>query len=431
MKLHGDYKSEHLKNTAQELQNQDERLREVLIKAVGRFGLVVVGYSGRDDSIMDALDEAITREGAFPSGLWWVARPGATLLPRVASLLERATASDIEVHRVDSETFDELAGDLEREVDLSGPLRPHIQAIRPRPLVEPVALPQSAAAQLPAVRCSALELLSLPSVAREVTLDRPVTTAEARQLIKDAEVWATVTSYGRRLAIFGADDEIERVFAPVGGTLTGEAHLDPAGRSTDLGLVYDSLVRAITRHRPLRPVLRHRGHAVLVRPPERTRRDEVARRHRESLKELQRAYQAQLTGSVQGLRCPFAEGIRVRIEEWDGRWWLVYEPWTWVDLPEDDDMGSLPEGAHSYSGRGWDSASPKVVAADWRRERWARRYNPTWHAIIAGWAKLIAPQRETDLSAYYFKGPGINAEFRLSKTTAWSRPAAVRSGVPR
>ena len=437
VKLHGDYQSEHLKNTAQELQTQDERLRRILINGLTRFGMVVVGYSGRDDSIMDALDEAVACEGAFPSGLWWVARPGATLLPRVASLLERAAASDIEVRSVDSENFDELAGDLEREVDLSDPLRQHIRAVQPRPAVAPVVLPESAAAPLPAVRCSALELLSLPSVAREVTLDRPLTTSEARQLIKDAEVWATVASYGRRLAVFGPDDDIERVFAPVGGKLAGEVRLDPAERSTDLGLVYESLVRGITRHRPLRPILRHRGHAVLVRPPDGSRRDDIAREHREVLKELQQAYQTQranqtqLTGSVQGIGCPFAEGIRVRIETWDGRWWLVYEPYTWVDLPRDDDTDSKSHKLSRYTGTRSDDSSPKSAAADWRRERWAQRYNRTWHEIIAGWAKFVAPELETDLSAHYFQGPGINAEFRLSWTTAWSSPVAIRSGGTR
>lgn len=431
VKLHGDYQSDHLKNTEQELQTQDERLRQVLVDGLARFGLVVVGYSGRDDSIMDALDDAIAHEGAFPAGLWWVARPQASLLPRVAALLERAAKSGIEVHRVDSENFDELAGDLEREVDLSDQLRSHIQAVRPRPLVEPVTLPQSTPVKLPAVRCSALELLGLPSAAREVTLGRPLTTSEARQLIKDAEVRATVTSYGRRLAVFGADDEIERVFAPVGGTLTGEAHLDPASRSADRGLVYDSLVKAVTRHRPLRPVLRHRGHAVLVRPPDRTRRDDIAQEHREDLEELQQAYREQLTGSVQGSQYPFAEGIRVRIEAWDGRWWLVYEPYTWVDLPDDDGVGPLPEEAHSPSHRGWDSSSAKAFIADWRRERWAQRYNQKWHAIIAGWAKLLAPQPQTGLSAHHLNGPGMNAEFRLSKTTAWSSPATMGSGAAR
>ena len=437
VKLHGDYRSEHLKNTDQELQSQDERLRRVLNEALTRFGLVVVGYSGRDDSIMDALDEAVGCDGAFSSGLWWVARPGASLLPRVTSLLERAAASGIEVHVVDSETFDEFAGELEREVDLTDPLRQHVSSVQPRPFVEPVALPEARAATFPAVRCSALELLRLPDVAREVTLDRPLTTAEARLLTKDAEVWATVGSYGRRLAVFGPDDDIERIFAPVGGRLTGEVLLNPAERSTDLGLVYESLVRAITRHRPLRPILRHRGHAVLVRPPGPSLRDDVAQEHREVLEELQRAYQmkrahqAQLTGSVQGIDCPYTEGIRVRIEAWEGRWWLVFEPYTWVDLPRDDDADSHSGDTSRHTGTRWDDSSPKSVAADWRRERWAQRYNQVWNEIVAGWAKVIAPNPETDLSAHYFQGPGINAEFRVSWTTAWSSPVAIRSGGTR
>ena len=244
-----DYQSDHLKNTARELQSQDERLRRVLIEALKQFGLVVVGYSGRDDSIMDALDEAVTLGGALSAGLWWVSRPGVPLLPRVTSLLERAAASDIEVHTVHSENFDELAGDLEQEVDLSDPLRQHVRTVRPRPIVQPVTLPTSQAAPLPAVRCSALELLGIPEKAREVTLDRPLTAAEARQRIKDADVWATVASYGRRLAAFGPDDAIMRVFAPLGGKLSGIVGLDPAERSTDLGLVYDALVKAIVRHR--------------------------------------------------------------------------------------------------------------------------------------------------------------------------------------
>ncbi len=428
VKLHGDYQSDHLKNTAQELQTQDERLRRVLVDGLARFGLVVVGYSGRDDSIMDALDEAIAHEGAFPAGLCWVVRPQASLLPRVAALLDRAAKSGIEVQVVDSENFDELAGDLEREVELSEPLRQHVRSVRPQPLVEPVSLPETRAAMFPAVRCSALELLSLPAVAREVTLDRPLTTPEARQMIKDARVWATVASYGQTLAVFGRDDDIERIFAPEGGRLTGEVELDPAQRSTDLGLVYESLVKAITRHRPLSPILRNRGHSVLVRPPDGSRREDIEREHREVLTRLQRAYQSRLTGRVQGLECPFAEGIRVRIEEWEGRWWLVYEPYTWVDLPNDDDVEAHPDQDRTYSDRAWDAVSPKSAAADWRRERWAQRYNRPWHAIVAGWAKLIAPEPETDLSAHYLQGPGLNAEFRVSWTTAWSSPVAIRSG---
>ena len=377
---------------------------------------------------MDALDEAVSLRGALSAGLWWVSRPGVPLLPRVTSLLERAATAGIEVHIVQSENFDELAGDIEREVDLSDPLRQHVRTVRPRPIVEPVTPPTSHAATLPAVRCSALELLSLPETAREVTLDRALTSAEARQLVRDADVWATLASYGRRLVVFGPDDAIMRVFAPLGGKLAGTVALDPAERSTDLGLVYDALVKAIVRHRPLRPVLRRSGHTVIVRPPDDRLRGDIAREHQLALNALQRAYRSALGGTVPDIGYPFAEAIQVRIEVWDDRWWLVYEPYTWVDLPRNGQAHEPREEGHRYSAVTLDDSTPQSKAASWRRERWASRYNRTWHDIVEAWAMLIAPESVVELSTHYFPGSGVNAKFRLSCTTAWSSPVAVRPG---
>lgn len=422
VKLHGDYQSEHLKNTAEELQVQDERLRTVFVQALSRFGLVVVGYSGRDDSVMDALDEVVAIQGAMPAGLWWVSRHGEQLLPRVQEMLQRAEESGIEVHIVDSENFDELAGDIEREVSLEAPLLGYIREVQRLPIVEPVALPTIRASTFPAVRCSALEVLELPREAREVAVNRPLTAVEARKLVKDARVWATVASRGRTLVAFGADRDLEQVFACVGGELRGRVPLNPAQDSTDRGLIYDAFTKAIARRRPLRPVLRGRGHAVVVRPPTDRQADHVAQRHEGQLDALRRAYGSELVGSVPGIKRPFSEAIRVRLEQWDGRWWFVYEPYTWIDLPriEDDE---LPRDDLNRSSISTDSGlSPKTVAADWRRERWAQRYNPTWNRIVAAWANLVAPESETELLAHYFQSEGINGMFRISWTTAWSGP---------
>ena len=183
------------------------------------------------------------------------------------------------------------------------------------------------------------------------------------------------------------------------------------------------------------------------------RRNDIAQKHRELLNELKRAYRGDsLTGTVPRIACPFAEGIRVRIEEWNGRWWFVYEPYTWVDLPSANNMEALsPPGknykhsdstfnkpnwkrdirfpvssSHEYPDSTFSTSHLKTVAADWRRERWARRYNSIWHDIIAAWAKLVAPESETNLSAHHFWGTGVNAEFRVSCITAWSSPATKR-----
>ncbi len=423
VKLHGDYQSEHLKNTAQELQVQDERLRRVFVQALTRFGLVVAGYSGRDDSVMDALDEVVAIEGAMPSGLWWVSRPNEQLLPRVQELLQRAGESGIEVRIVDSENFDELAGDIERQVSMEVPLLEHIREVQPRPIIQPVTLPRVRAATFPALRCSALEVLELPREAREIVLSGSLSTREARKLVKEAEVWATVASRGRTLVAFGADRDLEQAFASVGGELGGRVPLNPAQDSIDRGLIYDAFTKAIARRRPLRPVLRGRGHAVVVQPPTDRQADHVVQRHEEQLDGLQQAYGSALVGVAPEINQPFSEAIRVRLEQWDSRWWFVYEPYTWIDLPRIEDVESSSNDLARSPSSTDPGTSPKIIATDWRRERWAQRYNPTWNRIIAAWAEFVAPESETELLTHYFECEGFNGTFRLSWTTAWSSPA--------
>ncbi len=47
VKLHGDYQSDQLKNTAEELREQDALHRTALVQSAQRYGLIVAGYSGR------------------------------------------------------------------------------------------------------------------------------------------------------------------------------------------------------------------------------------------------------------------------------------------------------------------------------------------------------------------------------------------------
>ena len=67
-KIHGDYQSRQLKNTPAELKSQDETMRFALVEACKRFGLAVIGYSGRDRSIMEVFEEAINGGRGFPGG---------------------------------------------------------------------------------------------------------------------------------------------------------------------------------------------------------------------------------------------------------------------------------------------------------------------------------------------------------------------------
>lgn len=435
VQLHGDYRSEQLKNTREELRRQDERLRRVLVECCQRFGLVVVGYSGRDHSIMSALHDAI-RRGAFPAGLFWILRPGTITLQAVTDLLQHAADAGIGVHVVESPHFDELAGDLDRQIELPPALSDHVRAARPAPRVVPVVVPPTRGGAFPVLRCSALPVLSLPESARRITLASPVTTPQMREMAKTAGIRQVVTAArGSEIAAFGADEDLLAVFASCGGRIADTVSLDPAVDSVARGLMYDALVRALARGRPLRPQLRNRGHSLIVREVDPSWEDEGAQRLRQAFGVLRDAYGEDLTGTVPDLGWRFAEGVELRLDRHLDRWWCVFEPFTWIDAPRErpDVTQAADETTPQVAARAFNPVGGDP-AGDWRRERWARRYNKSWAVIIDAWAKLLAPRSPTTVRATALRDrPGIEAEFRLGRDTAWSHPAhtsATRGGRP-
>jgi len=133
-KLHGDFQSTALKNTSVELVSQDERMRKALRALCYRFGLIVVGYSGRDESVMDALEACLELPGAFPTGLFWVTSDATTLLPSVNRLMENAQRAGVKTAIVKSDDFDRFALDMAASVELPERLQDHIAQ---RPHKEP------------------------------------------------------------------------------------------------------------------------------------------------------------------------------------------------------------------------------------------------------------------------------------------------------
>ena len=61
--LHGDYKYGALKNTATELDAQSDVLIKALQYELAKRNLIVIGYSGRDKSLMEALKKAYSQPG--------------------------------------------------------------------------------------------------------------------------------------------------------------------------------------------------------------------------------------------------------------------------------------------------------------------------------------------------------------------------------
>lgn len=412
-KLHGDFQSVELKNTEGELAGQDAQMRSVLVEACSRFALIIVGYSGRDASVMRALGDVLGKDGPFPGGVYWVTRSPTDLLPAVQEFLAAAIAKGVSAHIVQAQNFDELAGDIADAVSFDGVIERHIQEGQTPPVLRPVPLPTHEALNAPILRCSALRVLAMPQVARRLRFQKPVKMLEIRQALKEAKVKATIAVAGDAYAVFGADEDLLRTFSAFGPTLDGTVDLNPVGDSWALGLLYDALTRALCRERPLNPWLRGRGHSILVSAGRLGEDDEQRRERLDSLKPMQGSYGGPLFGRVPSLGYPFNEGIRIRLERCAGHWWCVFDPYTNVNIPKDAEELKVEDEPRSFQ---W-KPNP---AADWLRERWAQRYNRNWSVIINAWACLLSGEART---CGLEGGKGIDATFEVGTVTAWSRPS--------
>jgi hypothetical protein len=73
LKPHGDYLQQTIRNTAAELAILEPGVTEELQDVLDRYGIVVIGYSGSDEAIAEAMRARKSRYG-----LYWVARGRAT-----------------------------------------------------------------------------------------------------------------------------------------------------------------------------------------------------------------------------------------------------------------------------------------------------------------------------------------------------------------
>ena len=391
VKLHGDFTSRKLKNTAQELIAQDERLRRSLCDACGRAGLVVAGYSGRDDSIMAALEECVRNKASFPQGLYWMNHPGTKPFTRVESLIARANQNGIDAALVEANSFDELMADmLLLEPELPPEVVKLIDVERPR--LSDAPLPGTKGSW-PAIRFNALPITSFPANCRKLNCKL----GGAKQVREAVEKAGRVIVAARRrtgVLAFGRDEDVRTTFADFSPS-DFDVHSIEATRlefdSAELGLLYDALTRAIARERNLLSRRRHYSHLLAIDPG----LAEDAR-----FETLRAAVRGPVAGNLPRGAGWWSDGIILRLERRQNRLWLLFEPTTWVgDLPENADFAAVKE---------------------FQRQRSASRYNDRWNLLLDAWSEIITGGMKTAALSAFGITEGVDAVFEIGSKTAFS-----------
>ncbi len=391
-KLHGDFHSRRLKNTSEELRAQDALLRETLVDCCRRHGLIVVGYSGRDDSVMDALQGAIADGKGFPSGLFWFHRSEHEPLPRVSGLIEAAKSSGVDAHLIAAETFDELLADMLLLIqnlpdEIATRLDRRAMRLTPAPIPSP-------AGSWPVIRMNALPIKSWPVQCRRV-----VCTIGGAREVKDvvAQTGADVIAARRNVGVlaFGTDNEVRKAFQERNITEFDLHNIDAARlryESAERGLLYASLARALGRERGLRIMGRRTPGFLAFLDPDATTDKRYA---------PLRGVVEELAGAISMTTLKWSEAVSIRLEYRLSRLFLLFEPTVWAE--------SVLEPVASQH------------RAKFIRERLRARYNSESNALFEAWSRvLVGDADEAELRAFGC-GDGVDAVFCVSRTTGFSR----------
>ncbi len=104
--LHGDYRYDQLRNTPDELRNLDASLRSILANRCKETPLIVIGYSGRDTSIMQSLIDAYRVGDGAP--LYWCTYGNDPPSSQIIDLIEAARQSGRNAYIVPGVAFDDV-----------------------------------------------------------------------------------------------------------------------------------------------------------------------------------------------------------------------------------------------------------------------------------------------------------------------------------
>lgn len=395
VKLHGDYGYRKLKNIGPELGKQDETFRLSLKEQCGRRGLAVVGYSGRDESVMSTLSDALSTSDPYPHGLFWFVRSGDALHPAVLSLLEAARTKKCQAGYIEVGSFDELMADLFLPYyDDLPDLRDFLKAQRQR---RHSAILSYTGRPGPILRTNAFEIVKYPSNFKVFQSD-----IGGAKAVKEV-----VAQYGSRIAAgrkkvgviaLGNRGDLAKAFASFGPK---EFDLFPVSLrhlgyedSQEKGIFYSAICQAFANQTGLLRAQIRKGRTLYLPSIDILTKDERQRFQQLSIEPVR---------IVRSDRLTIHEGITLSIEYRNEHLWLLIEPTLMVTRD-----GTTPYTDDDRSDIG--------------REDLIKRYNKKANDLLSLWIDFLTARCGKPIRLFFPTEAETETIFEISESTAFARP---------
>lgn len=397
-KIHGDFRYQSIKNLSADLLTNDAEIQRCFIAAAARYGLVVTGYSGRDENVMEMFRQASAQNNGFPHGLFWTTPRLASVAPAVHELIALAVSKGIKAHVIETGTFDEMLSKIWRQIpNKPSGLDAQVRSAAAQPVAIKLPAPGNA---FPILRTNALLITSPPSVCGTLEYSEDLLYRDINDKIVSRTPNATI-AFTNRLLYWGKNEEIEKILDKTKiksfGTHDLGDPIDAMDRYHVLKPFYEAgLARALCEGKPLQLERQYKTFYAVVKPE--AANDEFFRPLRDALPSFNRP--GPIAGMVPRMdKVQWAEAVTIQFEQRNGRLWLLLRPDIWIS----------PE-------------TPRRDAVDFLRERKLRRWNAQSNELLNVWISLLLGQiGSATATVTSFSDAERSCSYEISTRSAYSR----------
>lgn len=251
VKLHGDLKYTSLKNLEGDLQEANTELGIAFQNTCNRYGVVVAGYSGRDESVMSLFEEALNHKNSFPHGVYWTTLNPENTSTRVLEFIKKAQekGKKAELVKIDGfETLSEALWKNSSSYNIDNDKRIAVHKIQ-KP-----SIPVGASSKNdPLIRFNALIVNGLPKQVYKLDLEENISWKELKDGLKKIG-FNSVGYISDAPYIWAEKEEIERVFPKARSVKLSimDFQNECMEDSTVIGALEELLCKCLTANKPLR-----------------------------------------------------------------------------------------------------------------------------------------------------------------------------------
>ncbi len=250
-KLHGDFQYQCLKNLEADLKAADECLGKAFMNAGNRFGCIVTGYSGRDESVMTLFEAILNSHNPFPHGLYWMTLKGRNVPPVVEAMLRKAREKGVEAHIVEIDGFETLMKAIWNICDFRNAELD--QKVIQRTADLPKIQMNPVSAQQPIIRYNALIFSSLPSKVYRIETSSVSNWKELKDQTRKIKKW-TVSYISNSVFAWGAKKTLKHAFGKDAKVTVQERITDLSDLRKDAalrGALEEAVCKALCCNRPI------------------------------------------------------------------------------------------------------------------------------------------------------------------------------------